>query len=95
VTPPESYVDRITESLPGAARMGNLEYRARWIGFGTPDDAILAYSRQRYRSSFLGDGAVVLRLDGTVEWMRLEEFEPLLKKQQKADEIKMLKEHVK
>ena len=93
--PPESYVDRIRDSLPGYARVGDLQYRARWIGFGSPDDAILAYSRQKYRSSFLENGAVVLRLDGTVEWIRSEEFEPLLKKQQQADEIKMLKEHVK
>jgi hypothetical protein len=93
--PPESYVDRIRDSLPGNARLGDFQYRARWIGFGSPDGTILAYTRKQYRSSFLEDGAVVLRLDGTVEWMKASEFEPLLEEQQKADEREMLKEHVK
>lgn len=93
--PPESYVDRIRQSLPGYARLGNLQYRARWIGFGSSDDTILAYARKRYRSSFLEDGAVVLRLDGTVEWMEAGEFNALLQKQQTAEEIRMLKEQLK
>jgi hypothetical protein len=92
--PPESYVDRIRQSLPGYARLGDLQYRARWIGFGSPDDTILAYTKKRYWTSFLEDGAVVLRLDGKVEWMEAGKFEPLLGKQQTTDEIKMLKEQL-
>lgn len=92
--PPESYVDRIRDSLPGNARLGDLQYRAQWIGFGSSDDTILAYTRKRYRSSFLGDGAVVLRLGGTVQWMEAREFEPLLNKQQKADEREVFKERI-
>ncbi len=92
--PAESYVDSIRDSLPGSARLGDLQYRAQWIGFGSSDDTILAYTRKTYSTSFLEDGAVVLRLGGTVEWMAAREFEPLLNKQQKAEEREMFKERI-
>jgi len=33
-----------------------------------PDD-VPAYTEKKYRSPLLGDGYVVLRLDGRVQWM--------------------------
>lgn len=84
--PPQSYVEHIKESLEGHVRLGKLQYRARWIDFGARPDEILAYTEKKYRSSFLDDGYVVLRLDGSVHWMRKEEFEKLLAQQQSAVE---------
>jgi len=72
--PPQSFVDGIKGDVEGAVRMGNVNYRARWIGLDAPSDTILAYSQKRLPSSFLKDGYVVLRLDGTVEWLPTRQF---------------------
>jgi len=88
--PPESYVERIRENLQGHVRLGNLHYRARWIGFESTPDVILAYAERNYRSLLLGSGFIVLRLDGRVEWMEKQEFEKLLAQQQSPMEIQML-----
>ena len=44
--PPESFVDSIKGGLEGAVRLGNVKYRARYIGLDAPADTILAYSLQ-------------------------------------------------
>ena len=86
--PPQSYVDGIIETLPGYVRLGDPKYRAIWIDFDSTDDEILAYAEKNY-SSLLGEGFVVLRLDGRVEWMEKQEFEKLLSQQQSPEEIEM------
>jgi len=75
--PPESYVSSIKGRVEGAVRMGNVRYRALWIGLDAPAGTLLAYSHKRYPTSFLADGYVVLRLDGTVEWMAVPRFADL------------------
>ena len=90
--PPQSYVDRVEEDLPGGVRLGSLQYRGLWISFESPGDEILAYAEKKYPSSFLHNGFVVLRLDGRVEWMGEEEFKKLLAKQQSPMERQMLKQ---
>jgi hypothetical protein len=75
--PPQSFIDSIKDNLDGAVRIGNVRYRALWIGPDAPADTILAYSEKRHPSSFLQDGFVVLRLDGTVEWMPSAQFADL------------------
>ncbi|MHC4911891.1 MAG: hypothetical protein ACYTE5_02680 [Planctomycetota bacterium] len=81
--PPESYVDRIKENLEGHVRLGTLRYRARWIDFESTPDEILAYTEKNYHSLlFFGKGFIVLRLNGTVEWMGKQQFETLLAQQQ-------------
>jgi len=80
--PPESYVDRIRENLEGNVRLGELQYRARWIGLESSPDEVLAYTEKSYRSLFFGKGFIVLRLNGTVEWMEKQQFETLLAQQQ-------------
>jgi hypothetical protein len=87
--PPESYVDRIKESLEGHVRLGHLQYRAQWIKFESSPDEILAYTEKNYHS-LLGKGFIVLRLDGRVEWMKKQEFQTLLAQQQNPMEIEML-----
>ncbi|MFH1370938.1 MAG: hypothetical protein ABII09_06595 [Planctomycetota bacterium] len=87
--PPESYAESIKVSLEGQVRLGNLQYRARWIQFDSPPDTILAYVTKDYRSLFFRPGAIVLRLDGRVEWMDKREFEKLLESQQSILEREM------
>ena len=87
----ESHLRNIEEDLQGAARIGGLQYRARWIGFDPSLDEILAYTQRNYRSMFLGNGYIVLRLDGRVEWMEKQQFETLLAKQQTLMEAEMMR----
>lgn len=90
--PPESYVEKIVETLPGQARLGDMHYRGRWISFDSPDDAILAYTEKNYHSLLLDPGFVVLRRNGRVEWMQKQKFEKLLAKQQSPLEIQVMKD---
>lgn len=76
--PPQSFIDDVKNQVDGAVRIGNVRYRALWIGLGAPDETILAYSEKRHSSSFLDDGFVVLRLNGTVEWLPSAQFRALL-----------------
>jgi len=85
--PPQSYVDTIKGQVEGSVRIGNLRYRALWIGLEASGDTILAYSQKRHPSSLLRDGYVVLRLDGRVEWMPSAQFQGLLTTQQTPAEV--------
>lgn len=88
--PPESHIDsNVKQYLQGSARMGNLHYRARWISFDPSPDEILAYIQRNYRSFFLRNGYIVLRLDGSVEWMEKQQFETLLAEQQSPMEAEL------
>jgi hypothetical protein len=84
--PPESFVKAIRGELEGSVRMGNVKYRALYIGPDAPADTLLAYSERRYPSSFIGKGFVVLRLDGTVVWMPGDQFAALFAAQRTAAE---------
>jgi type II secretory pathway pseudopilin PulG len=84
--PPQSFVDGIKEQVEGSVRIGNVKYRAIWIGLDAPGDTILAYSPKRFPSSFLHDGYVVLHLDGKVEWLPTAQFAALFTPQQTAIE---------
>ena len=88
--PPRSYIDEIKDQLEGHVRMGNLQYRARWIDFDSTSDEILAYSEKKYRSLLPNRGFIVLRLDGRVQWMDKKEFKPLLAAQQSSLEIQVI-----
>jgi len=96
--PPKSWVDRQRENLPGNVRLGNLQYRARWIDFEATPDEILAYTERNYRFRLIGKGYIVLRLgavlsdDGRAEWMDKQEFETLLARQQSPEETEMLQQ---
>ena len=87
-TPPESYFNRLKNSI-STVRLGDVQYRAQWIGFDSGPDTILAYSYKNYRF-FVKRGYVVMRLDGSVEWIERGEFIKLFKKQQTDAEIKLL-----
>ncbi len=90
--PPQSYLDSNRENLQGNDRLGNLRYRARWIDFDCPPDEILAYTEKNYHSLLLSSGFIVLRLDGSVEWIDKQKFKTLLAQQQSLIEIQTMKE---
>ncbi len=90
--PSQSFVDSIKGEVEGAVRIGNVNYRARWIGLDAPSDTILAYSQKRLPSSFLKDGYVVLRLDGLVEWLPTKRFTEVFARQQTPTEPKVAEE---
>ena len=62
LAPPENWVDRQRENLPGEVRLGELNYRGRWIDIGSGPNEILAYAEHKSRSFFKEDGYFVLRL---------------------------------
>lgn len=84
--PPESFVGSIKGRLEGAARLGNVKYRALYIGPDAPGKTILAYSLRHYPTSLWADGYVVLHLDGTVEWMPTSGFAGLFADQRNPAE---------
>ena len=91
--PNESHVNEFIEKI-GAVRLGNLQYRAAWIEYGSePDKTILAYARKNFRG-FVKSGYVVLWLDGRVEWIKESRFEETLAEQQKQQELQWLREHL-
>ena len=87
-TPPKSYLAGQRTDIQDV-RLGDFEYRAPWIEFGASADTILAYSSKNYQF-LLGKGYIVMRLDGSVEWMQKAEFKKLLSKQQTKAEIELL-----
>ena len=86
--PSESFVTSLRDKF-AEARLGQLEYRAQWIGFDASPDAVLAYSARDY-GVFIGKGYVSLRQDGRVEWTEKIAFEKILLEQQSEAEIKLL-----
>ncbi len=93
--PPQSFIDDVKDDVDGAVRIGNVRYRALWIGPDAPAGTILAYSEKRHPSSFLDDGFVVLRLDGSVEWMPCARFAELFATQRTDAEVESLSEGAK
>lgn len=87
--PPESYVDGIIKTFAGQPRLGNLNYRARWVTFNSPPETVLAYVNKDYRSFFYRPGVIVLRYDGHIEWMDKASFDKLLALQQTQMELEM------
>ena len=85
--PPQSHVDAIKDQVDGAARIGNLRYRALWVDLNASGETVLAYVQKRHPASLLRSGYVLLRLDGRVEWMPTAPFQALLAAQQTPAEI--------
>lgn len=88
--PPESYIEGLKMKLEGQVRMGHLNYRARWIGFDSPPDTVLAYVKKDYHSLFFKSGVIVLRFDGRVEWMDKTSFDKLYARQKKPLEEEII-----
>ena len=91
----DSWIDKQREEPPGNIRLGNLQYRARWITFESNPEEFLAYTEANY-NFLVGKGYIVLRLgavlrdDGQPVWIEKKEFKTLLAQQQSPEEIQIL-----
>jgi hypothetical protein len=86
--PTPDYIDSLKESAPGRGRLGKLKYPVLPISQNSPENAILAYTQQRYRSFLIHSGYVVLFRNGQVNWMLPEQFQALLTEHNTAGDIK-------
>ena len=74
ILPPTEMVQTLKEQVSGRARLGRLTYRAPWITPESRPDTLLAFTQQDYNSLIVSDGYIVLRLDGTVQWLSTQQF---------------------
>ncbi|MCF7973881.1 MAG: hypothetical protein K9N55_08705 [Phycisphaerae bacterium] len=72
--PPEETVQGLMNQVAGRARLGRFTYRAPWITPESKPDALLAFTQQDYESLLVSDGYIVLRLNGTVQWLDARQF---------------------
>jgi hypothetical protein len=90
--PPESFVNDLTADLRGYGRADVTEYRGRWLTSDSGPDEILAYVYKTFGLKLTGDGYVVLRHNGRVEWMEADAFKSLLAHQQTQAELEALQQ---
>jgi hypothetical protein len=91
--PPEYHVKQFADTI-GAVRLTDFHYRAPWIEFGAEaNTTILAYCEKNYRG-FVKAGSIVLWLNGKIEWVGKKQFEQILDKQQKQQELQWIQEHL-
>jgi len=88
--PPESFVRRAKQQYGWDTRLNDLRYRGLWITFESQPHEILAYTKDARSSFFSGNRHLILRLDGSIEWVGEKPFHELLSQQQSRDEIKRL-----
>jgi hypothetical protein len=88
--PGESSIEGLKEQVEGGARVGNIHYRAQWIGINSPPNTIVAYAEKEY-NWLIGSGVVVLLLDGQILYLTPKEFHELLAKQQTLAETEEMK----
>ena len=72
--PPEDTIQALMTEVSGRTRLGRFTYRAAWITPESEPDTLLAFTQQNYSSPLVSDGYIVLRLDGTVQWMDTQQF---------------------
>ena len=72
--PPEETVQALKQQVSGRARLGRLTYRAPWITPQSRPDSLLAFTQQDYNSLIVSNGFIILRLDGTVQWLNTQQF---------------------
>ena len=83
LVPSEGDIKAIQDKLQGEVNLDKLQYRAQWLDADSTPDEILAYIEKRFHASLLGNGYVVLQLNGAVVWMNEEEFQKILSRQRK------------
>lgn len=64
--PSDMYLERIREEK-GLVRLGDFNYRARWIEFNSPEDTIVAYSALRTNNPIVQSGYILIRLKDIYE----------------------------
>ena len=79
--PPQEYLDKIIRDMKAQGLLGDVQYRAS-TAVDSKDDEILAYTKTNYHTMFDKDDCLVLRLNGSVEWMDKFELDALLARQE-------------
>lgn len=77
--PPIDFVNNLIHNL-GLVRIGNVEYRARWMEPDSPEDSILLFSKKDYRTLLVKPGYVVLTLKDIHESQKIIELKVSKKK---------------
>lgn len=91
--PSEYYAKQFADRI-GAVRLTDFQYRAQWVEFGSePNTTILAYSQKNYKG-LVKAGAIVLWLNGKVEWISKKQLEQILTAQQKQQELQWIQERL-
>ncbi len=86
--PPESAIRPLIAEF---ARIGALEYRAKYMLYNSPTDTILAYTYQKSTSMLIKSGYVILQLDGQVKWLPPQEFKKLIDEQEKWRNVELFR----
>src|SRR4030042_5886805 len=66
--PPQEYLDTIIRDTKVQGLLGNVQYRSLTTT-DAKEDEILAYTETNYHTMFHKDNCLVIRLNGSVEWM--------------------------
>lgn len=72
--PSEETVQTLMNEVSGRTRLGRFTYRASEITPESKPDTLLAFTQQDYKSLIVSNGYIVLRLDGTVQWLDTQQF---------------------
>lgn len=92
IVPPESYIEDVQKNVPGFERLGNhLHYRGIWLDYQSNPNDIIAYSVKSYRNLLVEPGVIILRLDGSVEYVSAKEFEKIMQNQMSEYEREYMK----
>jgi hypothetical protein len=79
--PSESWIRSQVQSF---ARLGNVEYRAKSVLYDSPPETIIANCMQNSYSMLIKKAYIVLRLDGSVEWLAPDVYAKTVKEQENA-----------
>jgi hypothetical protein len=86
--PPESWLKpRLGEFI----RLGDIQYRARYVLYDSPGDTILAHAKQYSSAMLVKSGYVILQLDGQVKWMPPDEFRQLIEQQENKRNLELFR----
>jgi len=89
--PPASYLENLTAQVQGSARLGTVVYRADCITCSSGAKAVLMFVKKEYSGLLQNDGFIVVRLDGSIEWLNPDKFEIEMSLENRSCEITLSK----
>jgi hypothetical protein len=86
--PSESWIRTQVQSF---VRLANLEYRAKSVLYDSPPETIVASCMQNSYSMLVKKAYIVLRLDGSVEWLAPDVYAKAIKEQDIATQNELFR----
>jgi hypothetical protein len=86
--PSESWIRGQVQNF---ARLGSLEYRAKSILYDSPPESIVASCLQNSYSMLVKKAYIVLRLDGSIEWLAPDIYSRMVKEQETATQDELFR----